>query len=99
MLEDRGEVNSLISAAVIFVIYLFVCIITYFVLSTPIDMIFDAFAGSDFGVAAADTARDTYIPLYRQALTIFFCIFISIPVTWFIFWCFKREPFVGNIRP
>ena len=88
--NDNGEINSLVKAGLVFIVFLMIVIITYALLSPIMTSIFDAFAASNFG--NAETQKDTYLPIVRQCCTIFFAILISLPMTWFIFWVFHREP-------
>jgi len=98
MLEGRNmEVHSLTKAGVVFLLYLFLVLVIYFALSTPVEMLFDAFESADF--AGAETQKDTYMPVIRTACTIFFSILVSIPVAWFFFWIFHREPSYQETYP
>jgi len=87
---DNGEPRSLVQAGVTFLVFLTIALIAYFVISIPVNLIFDSFEATDFG--NAETEKDTYLPIIRDCCTIFFAIFVSLPVTWFIFWVFHREP-------
>ena len=84
------EVHSLTQAAVILVTYVFLVLILYFVLSTPVNMIFDGFDSTNW--AAAEPQHAGTMSNIRQTWTIFCAIFISIPLCWFFFWVFHREP-------
>jgi len=95
--NDTGEIHSLTKAGVVFLVFLFIAIVTYFLLSTPIDIIFDSFESADF--AKAEAQKDTIMPLIRTACNIFFALFISIPATWFIFWVFHREASYNEYYP
>lgn len=89
MLDDGIEIRSLTKAGVVFLVFLFIAVITFFLISAPVNLIYSSFESSDFG--KAETQKDTIMPLIRTATSIFFALFISIPVTWFIFWVFHRE--------
>jgi hypothetical protein len=89
MFEDT-EVHSLTKAGVVLVVYLFIVLLTYFALSVPVNALFDVFQGADW--AAAESQKASYMPYIRQVCTIFFAVFISIPIAWFFFWVFHREP-------
>ena len=82
--------DSITRAGAIFIIYLFISVSAYFLLSSPIDMIFDAFENADG--SHAESKLSTYIPQYRTVLQIFFAIFLALPLTWFVIWVFHREP-------
>jgi uncharacterized BrkB/YihY/UPF0761 family membrane protein len=88
--NPSGEPRSLVTAGVRFLVFLMIALIIYFVVSIPVNMIFDSFQSTNFG--AAETQKNTYMPIIRQCMTAFFAIFVSLPMTWFIFWCFHREP-------
>ena len=88
--KDNGEITSLTKAGLVFLVFLTIAIITYALLSPIMTSIFNAFDASDF--SNAETQKDTYLPLISQCCTVFFAIFISLPMTWFIFWVFHREP-------
>lgn len=90
------EVTSLTKAGVVLLTYLFIVLLTYFILSVPINMIFDAFQGANW--AAAESHKVSYMAEIRQVCTLFFAIFISIPIVWFFFWVFHREPNYGEVR-
>jgi heme/copper-type cytochrome/quinol oxidase subunit 2 len=70
--------------------YLFLVLVVYFALSGPVNVLFDAFQGANW--AAAEGHKAGYMSLIRQAMTVTFAIFICIPITWFFFWVFHREP-------
>jgi hypothetical protein len=91
------EVQSLTKAGVVLVVYLFVVLITYFALSGPINILYDAFQGANW--AAAEPHKASYIALIRQTTTVFFAVFISIPIVWFFFWVFHREPAYNSYDP
>jgi hypothetical protein len=91
------EVQSLTKAGVILVVYLFVVLITYFALSGPINALYDAFQGANW--AAAESHKVAYMALIRQTTLIVFAVFISIPITWFFFWVFHREPAYVDYNP
>lgn len=82
--------ESISKAGAVFVVYLFIVVAAYFLLSAPVDLIFDAFASAD--AAQASDELSTFIPQFRTALQIFFALFLALPVTWFVFWVFHREP-------
>lgn len=91
VLDGEGiEVHSLTKAGVILIVALFTVLIMYFALSIPVNTLFDAFQGADW--AAAEGHKIAYMALIRQATTVFFAILVSIPIVWFFFWVFHREP-------
>jgi hypothetical protein len=88
--NPSGEPRSLVQAGITFAVFLVIALITYFVVSIPVNLIFDSFENTNWG--AAETQKATYMPIIRQCMMIFFAIFVSLPMTWFIFWVFHREP-------
>ena len=84
--------DNIVKITVIFLIYAFMVTICYFILSTPVDMIIDGFEGIDAGDETATGKLAQFIPLYRDVLTIFWALFVALPITWFIMKIFSREP-------
>jgi len=82
--------DSITKIGFIFIVYLFVVILTYFVISAPVEMIFDSFDDSDFG--DAEDEMDLYMGTYRSAFTIAMALFLSIPLTYLVTKIFSREP-------
>jgi hypothetical protein len=87
---DEYNEFGLIRAGVILAVFTFIVIITYFALSMPINAIYSGFENADFGNAEDEIT--SYMPIIRNVTTLFFAIFVSLPVTWFFFWVFHREP-------
>lgn len=89
---DKIEINSdnIIKITVTFLVYLFVVVISYFLLSTPVELILSSFEGIEAGEATDELAL--YLPWFKSAMTMFWAIFVAIPVTWFIMKIFSREP-------
>lgn len=83
-------VTSISRTGIIFVIYFFIVIVSFFVLSAPVDMIWDSFDDSDFG--DAEPYKDDLIPNIRIVMKIFWALFVSLPVTWVLMKVFSREP-------
>ena len=93
---DNNEITNIIHAGIAFVVYLFVMIVLYYALSTPVDAILSAISDAATGYSAGPMA--THGPNFSWAVKLAFAIGISIPVTWFIMWVFSREPDVSRIR-
>ena len=87
--RDNGEVTSLTQAGIVFLVFLTIAIVTFALISPLMTSIFDSFAASDF--SNAEDEKDTYLPLFRDCCTVFFAVFVSLPMTWFIFWVFHRQ--------
>lgn len=88
--DDVNNVRSLTKAGVVFLVSLFTVVLLYFVLSTPVNALYDGFGGADW--AGAESQKAGYMGLIRGATTLFFSILITIPVVWFFLWVFHREP-------
>jgi len=82
--------DSITRIGAIFLFYLFVVIISYFVMSTPVELLFDGFDDADFG--EAENEITSYMPTFRTAFTIAMGFLLAIPVTWFVIKIFSREP-------
>lgn len=80
----------LIKAGIMMLVFLFITIIAYFLLSAPVNLIFNAFDDIDTGEAVDE--MNTIMPNIRTAFNIFFALLAAVPLTWFIFWSFSREP-------
>ena len=88
MLDPRSD--NIIQIAVIFLLYLFIAVIAYFLLSTPIELILSSFEGIEAGEATNELNR--FLPFYKTAMTVFWALFIAAPVTWLVMKVFSREP-------
>lgn len=84
------EIRSMTKAGVVFLVALFIVVVIYFLIGGVVDALFDAFLSGDW--ANAETQKNTYVPSIRIAFRIFLAILVSIPVVWFFFWVFHREP-------
>ena len=72
--------DSIVKTVYIFILYTFIVITTYFLLSTPVEALLAGFESADF--AGAETYKDSLMPTIRSAFTLAMAIMISIPVTW-----------------
>lgn len=82
--------DSITYNGAIFLLFLFIAITVFFVLSTPVDNILEGLLGLD-GLESSDEL-DTFIPLIQNAVKIAFSLGIATPVVWFIVKIFSREP-------
>jgi len=90
------EIESIIHAGVVFAVYLFLMIALYFFLSAPIDAIMDGLIANPPPLASSEMAE--HGPNISWAIKAAFACGIATPATWFIFWVFSKEPFVGYKR-
>jgi len=85
-----NDSDSITKIGVIFLVYLFVVVVTYFLISTPVQLLFDGFDDTDFGMA--EDEMDSYMGGIRSAFTIAMACMLSIPVTYIAVKVFSREP-------
>ena len=83
--------SSITNIGIIFIIYLFSLLLTFFVLSEPIDQIWDGFSESNFG-ENAEAEKDSLIDDIRVVMKMFWALFISLPLAWVVSKVFSREP-------
>lgn len=86
---------KIIQMGVIMLVYLFMFSLVYYVISAPLDSIFDGLAATD-GEHADEMG--VYLPNIRTALNIFFALVIATPIVGFIMWVYHREPEWGTRR-
>lgn len=86
---------NFIRAGVLMLLYLFITIIVFFIISSPLDSIFNGF---DDTTGEHSDEMDIYLPNIRTALNIFFALVIAAPIIGFIMWVFHREPDWGIRR-
>lgn len=96
MLEDV-EIDNIVHAGLVFIVYLFVAILVYYLLSSPVDTLLNMFLNSSVGTSA-EIAMSTNIPLIKTALNIAFALGIAFPIVWFIMWVFSKEPDFSMFR-
>ena len=94
---DNLEVNNIVHAGLIFIVYLFVAILLYYFLSYPIDILFDGFKSSSVGTDAESYANWMY-PNIKWAVNAVFALALALPIVWFITWVFSREADFGMYR-
>ena len=88
--------DNIVHAGVLFIVFLFITVFLYFTLSGPIDTVMDGIAASP-GELAEDVMNE-FSPDLNWAVKAAFACGIATPITWFIFWVFSKEPFVGFKR-
>lgn len=91
MMDDL-EIDNIIHAGLIFIVYLFVAILLYYLLSSPVEILLNAFIINGISESA------TIIPIIKTALNIAFALSFAFPVVWFIVWVFSREPDITMFR-
>lgn len=88
--------NSIAKAGVYFAVYLFIMVTVFFVLSAPVNYIFDGFLLGEYGLAQDE--MNTFVPLLKGAVQMAFAICLAAPLMWFVMWVFHREPDVSRYR-
>ena len=81
----------MIREGVMLIIFTFIVIISYFILSMPVGYIFDAFDDADTGADESNDAYDTIMPIIRTSFNMIFAILAATGVTWFIMKMFETE--------
>jgi len=81
---------SIIKSGAYMLIGLFLILVIYFVISGPLETIFDGFDDADTGEATG--YMNIHLPWIRTALNIAFSVAIVTPVMIFIFRTFERDP-------
>jgi amino acid transporter len=81
---------NIIRSGAIMAVYVFIVIILYMVISSPFDDIMTSF--SDLDLANSDAEVESGISYGRIVFDIIFALAVLIPIIWFIFMCFSREP-------
>lgn len=84
------QTASIGKAGAILIAYFIVAFVAYTFLSVPINALFDGF--DDASTGAAEGAYNWITPIIRSCFNLFFAGLAALPVTWFIVWCFSREP-------
>jgi len=84
------ESDNIIKIAVVFLVYLFIAVTCYYLLSGPVATLFGAFDGIEAGDATGPLARQ--YTLTTTVMTIVWAIIVATPVTWFVMKIFSREP-------
>jgi len=77
--------------------FLFITLLAFYVLSSPVDTIIDAFDDADMG--HANDEMDTYMTTFKNVLTLFWAIFLALPLTWIVIKVLgSREPAFGGYK-
>lgn len=88
--EILMKTSSISRIGMVFIIYLFCLLITFFILSEPIDMIWDSFSDADF--AEGEDEKDSLILNIRTVMKMFWALFMTLPLVWVVSKVFSREP-------
>lgn len=86
---DTDRIQYLTQAGVIFLIFLFLMIVFFYVMSPFVDAFFGTYNTLEVGDATDEVAY--YGPLFYSAIKIGLAISVAIPMTWFIFWVFHKQ--------
>jgi hypothetical protein len=88
---ETGEINNIIHAGLVFILYLFVVIVLYYAISYPIELIFNSLVTSSQNTASGPYMT-SFMPSIKWGLNVAFALGIAFPVVWFIMWIFSQEP-------
>lgn len=81
---------NFIQASILLIVYTFIIVTLYMVLSDPFDKIVTPL--EDLNMSASDAHMDRVGGYVRTAFDISFALLIIVPASWFVFWVFHREP-------
>ena len=84
------SIDSIAHAGLIFLIYLFVMVSLFFLLSGPVDAIMTAFSDSAVGTSF-ETEMNQFHGDFVLAIKIAFALGVAAPVTWLVMWVFSQE--------
>jgi len=82
--------SSIVRNGSIMAIYVFIVIVIYMVLSSPFDDIMTGF--EDINNTNSDSEVEQGSNWGRTVFDLIFAILVLVPLVWFVFWCFHREP-------
>ena len=94
---EEGEVNNILHAGMIFILYLFVAILLYYALSYPLSLFFDSMQTGSVGTGS-ESYMTWLLPNVRWGLNVAFALSFAFPVTWFVMWIFSQEPDFSMFR-
>lgn len=80
---------DIVRSGIILIVYLFVVIILFIVLSNPFEEMVSSF--EDVNLTGSDTRVDAAGNTSRLVFNFTFAGFAIIPVVWFVYWVFSRE--------
>lgn len=81
---------NIVGRGVLLIVYLFILIVVYLVISTPFDITVQSFG--DLNRSASDGQMDQSVTLVRATFDFCFGLAGIIPILWFIVWVYSREP-------
>jgi len=74
----------------IMAVYVFIVVILYMVLSTPFNSIIGDF--EDLNMSNSDSEVEAGSSQVGTVFNMVFAGLVLVPLIWFVFWCFHREP-------
>ena len=81
---------DIVRAGMTMLLYLFIVMIAYWIISNPLNMLFNIF--DNLPGANTEGVYNTVIPNLRTAFNLFIALLAATPITWFITWVMSREP-------
>lgn len=98
MFQDY-DINNIVVAGVVFLVFLVVMIISFYCLNPLVDGFFNNYKTIDVGNLGDATDKVAYFsPMFQTACKVIFALGIASPFAWFVFWVFSREPAVYRRR-
>jgi hypothetical protein len=88
---DNYEIDNILHAGLVFGLYLFISIVLYYVLSYPLDLIFNGIQAGSVGTPS-ESYMAWQMPGVVWGLNVAFALFLAFPIVWFVMWVFSREP-------
>ena len=83
-------INSVAYAGMVFLLYLFIMVTLFLLLSGPVDTIMTAFDDGSVGTEY-ETEMNLYHDNYVLAIKIAFVLGITTPLTWLVMWVYSQE--------
>lgn len=85
---------DIVRNGIILIVYLFIIIVLFIILSGPFDDIMTSF--EDINSTASDSRIEDSSSYNKLVFDMVFVMLALIPIIWFIVWCFSREPEWGR---
>lgn len=87
---------SITKIGVVATAFLLITLGSFYLLSAPVNSILGAFDDADFN--DAEDEMNTYYPIYTNVLTLFWAIFLALPLTWIVIKVMASRETAFNFR-
>jgi hypothetical protein len=81
---------NIVRNGVMMAVYVFIVVVLYIIISSPFNDIMSSY--EDVNLTSSDAEVEQGASMGRTVFDIIFAMFILIPIIWFVFMCFYREP-------